>query len=96
MGELPKKFRIEREIIGNPFDDSLVLYPDSPPFITTDFYTLVQRHQPNTNYPCSFRWPAEKDLIHHFMLSHASGFAWHEEKRGSFRPDFFLLVNFPL
>jgi hypothetical protein len=42
IGELPEKFRIACKIISNPPDDLLVLYPDSPPFITTDFYTLEQ------------------------------------------------------
>jgi hypothetical protein len=41
LGDLPEKFHIEREIINNPFDDLPVLYPDSPPFVTTDFYTLT-------------------------------------------------------
>jgi hypothetical protein len=42
IGEIPKKFRIEREIISNPLNDLPVLYPHSPPFITTDLYTLEQ------------------------------------------------------
>jgi hypothetical protein len=80
IGELPETFRIEREIIDNPLDDLPVLYPHSLPFVTTDLYTLEQRHQLHKNHPGSFRWPAEKDLMHCFMLPHASVFAWHEEK----------------
>jgi hypothetical protein len=95
LGDLPEKFRIEREIIGNPFDDLPVLYPDSLPFVTTNLYTLARQHQPHKNYPGSFRWPVDKDLMQYFMLAHALGFTWHEEKRGSFRADFFLLVNLP-
>jgi hypothetical protein len=96
IGDLPDKFRIEHDIIGNPFDDLPVLYPDSPPFITTDLYTLAQRPQPGTNYPGSFWWPAEKDLMHHFILAYALGFAWSKGKLGSFRLNFFLLVDFPV
>jgi hypothetical protein len=42
IGELPKKFRIERKIIGNPLNDLPVLNPNSPPFIPTNHYTLEQ------------------------------------------------------
>jgi hypothetical protein len=40
IGELPKKFRIECKIIGNPLDDLPVLNPNPPPFKPTDHYTL--------------------------------------------------------
>jgi hypothetical protein len=40
IGELPKKFHIERKIIGNPLDDLPVLNPNPPPFIPTNHYTL--------------------------------------------------------
>jgi hypothetical protein len=42
IGKLPEKFRIEHEIISNPLDDLPVLHPHSPPFVTTDLYTLEQ------------------------------------------------------
>jgi hypothetical protein len=96
IGDLPDKFRIEREIIRNPFDNLPVLYPDTLPFVTSDLYTLVRRPQPSTNYPGSFWWPAEKDLRHRFLLAYALGFAWSQGKLGSFRFDFFLLVDFPI
>jgi hypothetical protein len=34
--------------------------------------------------------------MHNFMLAHDSGFAWSEDKRGSFRTDFFPPVDFPV
>jgi hypothetical protein len=40
IGELPKKFRIECKIIGNPLNDLPVLNPNPPPFIPTNCYTL--------------------------------------------------------
>jgi hypothetical protein len=94
--DLPNKFRIEREIISNPLDDLPVLYPDSPSSVTTDLYTLARRPQPGTNYPGSFRWPAEKDLMHRVMLAYALGFAWSKGKLGSFRFAFLLPVDFPV
>jgi hypothetical protein len=40
IGELPKKFRIEHKIFGNPLDDLPVLNPNPLPFIPTNCYTL--------------------------------------------------------
>jgi hypothetical protein len=40
IGELPEKFRIEHEIIGNPLDDLPTLNPNPPPFIPSNHYTL--------------------------------------------------------
>jgi hypothetical protein len=93
IGELPEKFHIECEIIDNPLNNLPILYPHSLPFVTTDLYTLEQQHQPHKNYPGSFWWPAEKDLMHYFMLIHALGSTWNKGKLGSFHIDFFLLIN---
>jgi hypothetical protein len=78
IGELPEKFRIERKIISNPLNNLPVLNPNPLPFIPTDRYTLKQRDQLNKNHPGSFLWPAERDLMHNFVLAHDSGFAWSE------------------
>jgi hypothetical protein len=96
VGELPEKFRIEHKIIGNPLDDLPTLNPNPPPFTPTDCYTLERRDQLDKNHPGNFLWPAERDLMHNFMLAHDSGIAWSEEERGSFRTDFFPPVNFPV
>jgi hypothetical protein len=40
IGELPKKFCIERKIISNPLDDLPILNPNPPPFIPSNRYTL--------------------------------------------------------
>jgi hypothetical protein len=94
--ELPEKFRIERKIISNPLDDLPTLNPNPPPFTPTDCYTLERRDQLDKNHPGNFLWPAERDLMHNFMLAHDSGFAWSEEEQGSFQTDFFPPVDFPV
>jgi hypothetical protein len=96
IGELPEKFRIERKIIGNPLDDLPTLNPNPPPFTPTDRYTLERRDQLDKNHPGNFLWPAERDLMHNFMLVHDSGFTWNEQERGSFQTDFFPPVDFPV
>jgi hypothetical protein len=80
LEELPEKFHIEHKIIGNPLDNLPVLNPNPPPFIPTDHYTLERRDQLNKNHSGSFLWPAERDLMHNFMLAHDSGFAWSENE----------------
>jgi hypothetical protein len=80
IGELPEKFCIQCKSIGNPLNDLPVLNPNPLPFIPTDQYTLEQRDQLNKNFPGSFLWPVERDLMHDFMLAHDSGFAWSESE----------------
>jgi hypothetical protein len=80
IGELPEKFCIECKIIGNPLDNLPVLNLNPPPFIPTDHYTLERRDQLDKNHPGNFLWPAERDLMHNFMLAHDSGFTWSEEE----------------
>jgi hypothetical protein len=96
IGELPEKFRIEHKIIGNPLNDLPTLNPNPPPFTPTDRYTHERRDQLDKNHPGNFLWPAERNLMHNFMLAHDSGFAWSEQERGSFRTDFFPPVDFPV
>jgi hypothetical protein len=67
IGELPKKFRIEGKIIGNPLDDLPTLNPNPPPFTPTNRYTLERRDQLDKNHPGNFLWPAERDLMHDFI-----------------------------
>jgi hypothetical protein len=40
IAELPKKFHIERKIIGNPLDDLPTINPNPLPFTPSDHYTL--------------------------------------------------------
>jgi hypothetical protein len=70
IGELPEKFCMERKIISNPLNDLPVLNPNPPPFIPSDHYTLERRDQLDKNHPGNFLWPAERDLMHNFMLAH--------------------------
>jgi len=43
-----------------------------------------------------FLWPAECDLMHHFMCQQNQAFAWEDSERGSFQPDFFPPINIPV
>lgn len=95
MGELPDKFRIVRNIIGDPLADLPTLSPDPPKFIPTGRYTQERKDLFDKANP-GFLWPAERDLLHHFMMLHQDGFAWDDSERGHFREDFFPPVDIPV
>jgi hypothetical protein len=96
IGELPKKFHIKHKIIGDPLDTIPTLNPNPPSFKPTDRYTLEQRDRVNKNHPGDFLWPAERDLMHNFIKSHDTSFAWNEDEKGSFRTDLFPPVDIPV
>jgi hypothetical protein len=72
---LTEKFHIKHKIIGDLLSNMPVLNPNPPLFIPTSQYSLKQRNQLDNNYPGDFLWPAERVLMHNFMLSHDSGFS---------------------
>jgi hypothetical protein len=96
IGELPKKFRIKRKIIGDPLDTIPTLNPNPLTFKPTNRYTLEQCDRVNKNHPGDFLWSAERDLMHDFIKSHNTAFAWSKDEKGSFRTDFFPPVDIPV
>ena len=44
-------------------------------------------------HPQGFLWPAEWDLMHHFVALQNEGFAWDNSECGHFREDFFPPVK---
>ena len=95
VGELPAKFRIIRNIIGDPLKDLPTLNPNPPPFIPSGRYTLERKGIFDKLNP-GFLLPAERDLIHHFMTLHQDAFAWDDSERGHFREDFFPPIEIPV
>lgn len=95
IGELPEKFRIVRNIIGDPLEHLPTLDPDPPPFKPTGRYTQERKDLFDKLNP-GFLWPAERDLLHHFMMLHHDAFAWDDSERGHFREDFFPPIDIPV
>ena len=95
LADLPERFRIVRNIIGNPLEALPILSTDPPPFKPTGRYTLEQKLIIDKAHPDDFLWPVERELMHHFMCLHQDGFAWNDEQRGHFREDFFPPVEMP-
>ena len=84
IGELPDKFRIIRNIIGDPLATLPTLNPNPPPFVPTERYTLDRRNRIDKAHPGDFLWPAERNFMHEFMRIHDKGFAWNDDERGRF------------
>src|ERR1700679_1513999 len=95
IGELPGKFRIIRNIIGDPLKDMPRLSTTPPPFTPTGRYNAERKEIIDKNHP-GFLLPGERDLLHHFMMQHESAFAWDDSERGHFREDFFPPIDIPV
>jgi hypothetical protein len=93
--ELPDKFRIIRNIIGNPLKDLPTLPTDPLQFRPTGRYTKERKDTFDTIND-GFLWPSEKHLLHYFMMIHNDAFAWQTSERGHFREDFFPPVDIPV
>jgi hypothetical protein len=96
IADLPDKFRITRNIVGDPLADMPQLSPNPPPFIPTGRYTTENRAIIDRVHPGDFLWPQERELMHHFMCIQNQGFAWNDSQRGRFREDFFPPVLMPV
>ena len=94
--ELPEKYRIKREIKGDPLEGMLSLDPNPKDFSPTEKYTQERKEIIDKLHPGDFLWAEERKLLHHFMTVQEDGFAWTDDERGSFRHDFFPPVEIPV
>jgi len=64
LGMLPEKFRIIRDITGNPLKD-LPKLPEQPPeFTPKERYTAERKEKLDLGHMSNFLWPEEHKLIH--------------------------------
>ena len=96
LATLPDKFRIIRNIRGDPLAEIPTLSPTPPPFIPTECYTQERKEYIDSIHNNGFLWPEEMKLMHHFMTVQEKAFAWEDNERGSFRRDFFPPVDIPV
>ena len=94
--ELPEKFRIKREITGDPLAEMPELNPKPAEFQPTGRYTAERKEMIDKQHEGDFLWDEERKLMHDFMMKQEAGFAWNDNERGSFRHDFFPPVEFPV
>jgi hypothetical protein len=94
--ELPDKFRIVRNRIGDPLEGMPTLLSHPTAFKPTGCYTAERKAMIDKQHTAGFLWPEEERLRHNFMMLHESAFAWTEEEKGHFRegmfPDVLMLV----
>ena len=96
LDTLPSRFCIERNIIGDPLANLPTLSPHPPPFTLNGCYTEERRAKMDDLHSTDFLWPAECELLHHFVSLQNEGFAWDDSKRGHFREDFFPPIEIPV
>lgn len=96
LGSVPEQFRVEREIRGDPLAAMPQLSPCPPDFVPTGRYTAERRDALDKAHGDGFLWPEEQKLLHHFMSEQNEAFAWTDEERGCFKPEFFPPVEFPV
>ena len=95
LAELPDKYRIVRNIIGDPLASMPVLDPHPIAFKPCGRYTLERKEIIDKNNP-GFLLDEERKLLHHFMMLHQDAFAWNDTERGHFREDFFPPIEMPV
>jgi hypothetical protein len=93
--ELPSRFRITRNIIGDPLKNMPALSLLPPPYTPTGRYTEERKEVIDKAHPGDFLLPEERNLMHHFMSVQNMGFAWCDQERGHFREDFFPPIEIP-
>jgi hypothetical protein len=93
--ELPSRFRIVREIKGDPLQNLQPLPTRPAEFAPTGRYTSERMEQFDRVHSGNFLLPEERKLIHQFMCQQNDAFAWAEPERGHFREDFFPPIEIP-
>jgi Integrase zinc binding domain/RNase H-like domain found in reverse transcriptase len=96
IADLPDRFRIIRNITGDPLEHMPKLNPHPPTFSPSPRYSLERKAIIDKNHPGDFLWPEERNLMHDFIRNQEKGFAWSDNERGSLRPDFFPPIEFPV
>ena len=96
LADLPDKYRITRNIDGDPLAEMPTLTTHLPEFEPKGRYTAERRDIIDNVHPEGFLLPDERKLMHHFMSEQNEGFAWDDSEHGRFREDFFLPVMMPV
>ncbi len=93
---LPDKFRIKREILGDPLADLPVLPTQPGPFEPTGRYSLERKLQFDEVHKEGFLWDEEMKLLHQVMMKQNGAFAWEDSEKGRFKEEFFPPVEIPV
>jgi len=84
MTDMPEHFHIICNIIGNPLTVLPSLNTNLLPFQPTSHYTLERKVFINKVHASDFLWPAERELMHHFMVVQQDTFIWTMQNAATF------------
>ena len=73
--DLPQKFRIIREIKGNPLENMPVLSCNPPDFEPKGRYSLERKEHMDKVHGQGFLLPEEMKLVHHLIAEQNAAFA---------------------
>jgi hypothetical protein len=90
---LPEDFRIIRLEHPNPLAGMVPLPTHPPEFVPTGRFTLERRNQMPIGR--EFLWPEEVKLAEWMVCTNHTAFAWIDDERGAFDPEFFAPIEIP-
>ena len=90
---LPENFRILRREHPDPLRALVPLPTHPPPFTPTGRITRDRREQMPIDR--GFLLPEEVKLVEWIVCEHESAFAWTDEERGAFDPEYFAPIEIP-
>jgi len=93
--ELPSRFRITRDIKGDPLKDMPNLPTQPSVYAPTGRYTEERKAVIDKAHSGNFLLPEEHTLMHNFMSLQNEGFAWMDPECRHFREDFFPPIDIP-
>jgi len=95
LGTLPERFRITREIVGNPLQGMPKLPEHPPEFKPRRHYTLKRKEKLDMAYEEGSLWPEERKLMHWLIGEQNEAFAWNDVEREKFKKEYFPPVEIP-
>ncbi len=93
--ELPDKYRIVRDIKGDPLKNMPMLSKQPPEFVPTGRYSRERKEQMDIVHGGDFLWEEERKLVHQLIMQQNEAFAWDDTEKGSFKSEFFPPVEIP-
>jgi len=93
---LPERFRITREIVGDPLQGIPNLPEHPPEFEPRGHYTLEKKEKLDMAHKEGFLWPEERKLMHWLIREQNKAFAWDDAERGKFKEEYFSPVEIPM
>ena len=95
LGTLPERFRITREIVGDPLQEIPKLPEHPPEFEPRGHYTLERKEKLDMAHEEGFLWPEERKLMHWLIGEQNEAFVWDDTERGKFKKEYFPPVEIP-